>query len=233
SRQQAAGSKAEEASLLPAACCLLPAVHTDAAQAVGKIAVNFRALQVTALTVSGHKFGGPPGVGALLLRRGANLRPLFYGGHQQHGRRPGTEPVALAVGLTAALAVAVRDLDANTAHVRRLRERFLARLRSDAAPVVVNGDGVPHILNVSFPGCAADGLLMALDLAGVACSAGSACSSGSLLPSPVLRAMGLPDAELRSAVRFSFGPHTTGAEADDAAGRVVATVKRLRSLAAD
>src|SRR5690242_11039489 len=92
-------------------------IHRDAAQAVGKIAVDFHALGVTALTVSAHKFGGPPGVGALLLRRGAQLRPLFYGGHQQHGRRPGTEPVALAAGLAAALEVAVRDREANTARV--------------------------------------------------------------------------------------------------------------------
>jgi cysteine desulfurase len=209
------------------------AFHTDAAQAVGKIAVHFHALGVTALTISGHKFGGPPGVGALLLRRGAKLRPLFFGGHQQQGQRPGTEPVALAVGMVAAFEAAVRNMAANTAHVRRLRERFLARLRSDAAPVIVNGEGVPNILNVSFPGCLAEGLLMALDLAGVSCSAGSACSSGSLLPSPVLRAMGLPEAELRSAMRFSFGPSTTEAEVDDAAGRVVGVVNRLRSLPAE
>jgi cysteine desulfurase len=205
-------------------------IHTDAAQAIGKLPVHFHALGVTALTISGHKFGGPSGVGALLLRRGVQLRPLFFGGHQQQGRRPGTEPVALAVGLAAALAGAARDLDANVAHVRRLHERFLNRLRADAAPIVVNGDGVPHIVNVSFPGCSADGLLMALDLAGVSCSAGSACSSGSLLPSPVLRGMGVPDVELKSAVRFSFAPSTTEREVDDAAGRIVATVTRLRAL---
>jgi cysteine desulfurase len=209
------------------------ALHTDAAQAVGKLPIDFRRLGVTVLTVSGHKVGGPSGVGALLLRRGTTLRPLFYGGHQQQGRRPGTEPVALAVGMAAALEIAVRDLEQNTEHVRRLRERFLTRLRSDAAPVVVHGDGVPHIMNVSFPGCLAEGLLMALDLAGVSCSAGSACSSGSLLPSPVLRAMGLPESELRSAVRFSVGPRTPVEEVDDAAGRVVEVVKRLRAVAGD
>jgi cysteine desulfurase len=192
-------------------------------------------LGVTALTVSGHKFGGPPGVGALLLRRGARLRPLFFGGHQQQGRRPGTEPVALAVGLAAALEVAVRDLDANAKRVRRLRERLLGRLRAEAAPVVHNGPddparAVPHILNVSFPGCSADGLLMALDLAGVACSTGSACSSGSLLPSPVLRAMGVPEEVLRSAMRFSLSPHTTEAEIDEAAARIAAAVRRLRAV---
>jgi cysteine desulfurase len=213
-----------------------PSTHTDAAQAVGKIPVHFHALGATALTVSGHKFGGPVGVGALLLRRGTRLRPLFYGGHQQHGRRPGTEPVALAVGLTAALAVAVRDLDANAARVRRLRDRLWDRLRTEAAPAVLNGPddparAVPHVLNVSFPGCAADGLRVALDLAGVACSTGSACSSGSLLPSPVLRAMGVPDDVLRSAMRFSLSPRTAEAEVDDAAGRIVAAVRRLRATA--
>jgi cysteine desulfurase len=210
------------------------ATHSDAAQAAGKLPINFRALGVTALTVSGHKFGGPAGVGALLLKRGTKLRPLFHGGHQQQGRRPGTEPVALAVGLAAALDVAVRQMDANTSYVRRLRERFLDRLRADAAPVVVNGPAdaaraVPHIVNISFPGCGADALMMALDLAGVACSAGSACSSGSLLPSPVLRVMRVPDNVLRSALRFSFGAATTAEDVDEAAARVVSAVRRGRA----
>jgi cysteine desulfurase len=227
---------AKDSSPIPDTRYPIPAVHTDAAQAVGKIAVDFHALGVTALTVSAHKFGGPVGVGALLLRRGTRLRPLFYGGHQQHGRRPGTEPVALAVGMAAALAVAVRDLDANAERVRRLRDRLWERLRAEAAPAVLNGPddparAVPHVLNVSFPGCAADGLLVALDLAGVACSTGSACSSGSLLPSPVLRAMGVPDDVLRSAMRFSLSPRTTEAEVDEAAGRIVAAVRRLRAVA--
>ena len=101
-------------------------------RAAGKIPIDFRALDVTALTISGHKFGGPAGVGALLLKRGTKLRPLFHGGHQQQGRRPGTEPVALAVGMAAALDVAVRRMEANTSHVRRLREQFLERLRAEA-----------------------------------------------------------------------------------------------------
>jgi cysteine desulfurase len=206
------------------------AFHIDAAQAVGKIPVDFHALGVTALTVSAHKFGGPPGVGALLLRRGTNLRPLIFGGHQQGGRRPGTEPVALAAGMAAALEAAVRDLDSNHEHVAQLRRQFLDRLISTAAPLVVNGssDGVPHILNVSFPRCPADRLLIALDLAGVACSTGSACSSGSLLPSPVLRAMGVSDDILRSAMRFSFGSTTTIAEVSDAAERIAKAVAVMR-----
>src|SRR5205085_3690675 len=135
------------------------------------------------------------------------------------------------VGLAAALELAVRDLERRAARVQELRRRFLARLQAEAAPVALNGPaagGVPHTLNLSFPGCRADVLLMSLDLAGVACSAGSACSSGSLLPSPVLRAMGVPDEVLRSAVRFSFGPSLDSADIDDAADRIGSAVRRLR-----
>jgi cysteine desulfurase len=136
--------------------------------------------------------------------------------------------------MAAALAVAVRDLDANAERVRRLRDRLWERLRAEAAPAVLNGPddparAVPHVLNVSFPGCAADGLLVALDLAGVACSTGSACSSGSLLPSPVLRAMGVPDDVLRSAMRFSLSPHTAEADIDAAAARIATAVRKARS----
>src|SRR5262249_3345676 len=154
------------------------------------------------------------GVGALLVRRGARLRPLTRGGHQQQGRRPGTEPVALVVGMTVALEAASRECEARLAHVRGLRERLLAALTAGAAPIIVNGDpgGLPHALNVSFPGLRADALLMALDLAGVCCSTGSACSSGSLLPSPVLQAMGVAEAALRSAMRFSLSPLLSEAE---------------------
>jgi cysteine desulfurase len=220
----------ETGALQPIADLRKAAIHSDAAQAVGKIIVDFHALGVTALTVSAHKFGGSPGLGALLLRRGTKLRPLLFGGHQQHGRRPGTEPVALAAGMAAALEVAVRNLDQNCAHVAQVRRHFLECLTNGAAPLVVNGptNGVSHILNVSFPGCQADRLLIALDLVAVACSTGSACSSGSLLPSPVLRAMGVSADVLRSAMRFSFGPATTLAEVNDAAERIASAVARMR-----
>ncbi|HJZ93676.1 MAG TPA: cysteine desulfurase family protein [Gemmataceae bacterium] len=208
------------------------AFHTDAAQAVGKLPVSFRDLGVTTLSLSAHKFGGPKGAGALLLRHGTKLAPQLFGGHQQHGRRPGTEPVGLAVGLAAALATATSHMDAAAGAVSRKRKRFLASLERECHPVVVNGppDGSPYILNVSFPGCRADLLLMKLDLAGVACSTGSACSSGSLLPSPVLQAMGVPDDILASAMRFSFGPSTTDEELDEAVRRIAACVHRLRAI---
>ncbi len=206
--------------------------HCDAVQAVGKMVVDFHALGVTALTFSAHKFHGPQGVGALLLRRGTRLRPRSWGGHQQHGHRPGTEPVALAVGLVTALDLAHAEWERRWEAVIRLRTRFLEQLRSAVAPLVLNGPevgGMPHTLNVSFPGVKADALLMNLDLAGVACSTGSACSSGSLLPSPVLQAMGVSDELLHSAMRFSLSAMLTADEIDEAALRIVGVVRRLRA----
>lgn len=202
-------------------------------QAVGRLPVSFHELGVTALTFSVHKFHGPKGIGTLLLRRGTKLDAQLWGGHQQHGRRPGTEPVALVVGMAKALEMWQREADVRWTHIMDLRERFLAALNRQAGPVVLNGPehgGVPHTLNVSFPGCRADSLLMNLDLAGVACSTGSACSSGSLLPSPVLQAMGLPDDVLHSAMRFSLSALLSEAEVDEAAGRIAAVVGRLRGM---
>lgn len=203
-------------------------VHCDAVQAVGKIPVRFHELGVTSLSLSAHKFHGPMGIGALLLRRETKLRPLLHGGHQQRGLRPGTEPVALAVGLAVALDHACREQAQRLEHVAHLRQRLLSHLREHAAPVVVNGEGLPYTLNLSFPGVVADMLLIALDLAGVACSTGSACSSGSLLPSPVLQAMAVSEERLRSAMRFSFSWQITLEEINQAAERISCTVNRLR-----
>jgi cysteine desulfurase len=215
-----------------ASACPTSAFHCDAVQAVGRIPVRFNELGVTSLSLSAHKFHGPRGIGALLLRRGAKLRPLLFGGHQQQGRRPGTEPVALAVGLATALDLAEREGETRRRRVMALRRRLLDTLRREAAPMVLNGPeegGIPHTLNLSFPGCRADALLMSLDLAGVACSTGSACSSGSLLPSPVLKAIGVPDDVLYSATRFSLSALLTEEEVDEAARRIVAAVRRLRA----
>ena len=209
--------------------CGVP-VHCDAAQAVGKIPVSFRALGVTAMSLSAHKFRGPKGIGALILKKGTKLQPRAFGGHQQRGHRPGTEPVPLAVGMAVALQHAVRTMTDTALALAQLRLRFLAKLKDAAVPFVVNGplpgdaDSLPTTLNVSFPGCRADILLMALDLVGVACSTGSACSSGSLLPSPVLTAMGVPDDVLQSAMRFSFGETTTVADVDAATERIAKCV---------
>ena len=206
--------------------------HTDAAQAVGKIPVHFRDLGVTSLSASAHKFRGPQGVGLLLLKKGTPLHPRTFGGHQQQGRRPGTEPVALVVGMAIALEQAVKCFPISA----MARARLWERLRALASPVVLNGptigsqNALPTTLNVSFPGCRADLLLMALDLAGVACSTGSACSSGSLLPSPVLQAMGVPDEVLRSALRFSFDPAIALPAIDEAAERIAKVVRKMREV---
>jgi len=190
-------------------------------------------LGVTTMAISAHKFHGPKGIGALLVRRNTRLHPRLFGGHQQQGRRPGTEPVALIVGMAAALDLWQRDAQDRTRKVRGLRETFLHELESSVPPVILNGPregGLPHTLNISFPGCQADSLLMNLDLAGVACSTGSACSSGSLLPSPVLKAMEVKEDILGSAMRFSLSPFITESQIIEAAGRISSVVRRLRQV---
>ncbi len=206
-------------------------LHVDAAQGVGKIPVSFRELRTTSLAISGHKFGGPKGIGALVLRHGTRLEPQLFGGHQQHGRRPGTEPVDLAVGLATALELATGELREVGERLRLTGRQFVGQLRESCPPIVVNSpmNASPYVVNISFPGCRADLLLVKLDLAGIACSTGSACSSGSLLPSPVLQAMGVSDDVLRSAMRFSFGRDTTAELLGEAASRIVASVNRLRA----
>lgn len=209
-------------------------VHCDAAAAAGKMAFSFRDLGVSTLALTAHKFYGPKGIGALLVRRGVRLQPLLLGGPQQHGTRPGTEPVALIVGMARALELALAGLQAKQEAVRALRDRFLTILRAEAAPIHVNGcveTGLAHTLNVSFPGCKADALLIKLDLAGIACSTGSACSSGSLLPSPVIRAMGAGPDVLSSAMRFGFSAGQSMAEIEEAASRIVFCVRQLRACA--
>jgi cysteine desulfurase len=206
-------------------------LHCDSAAATGKMPLSFRKLGVAALTISAHKFHGPKGIGALLVRHPARLRPLLWGGHQQQGKRPGTEAVPLAVGMATALEWCVRRLDENRRHVEGLRRTFLDVLQRQAAPVVLNSPvegGLPHVVNLSFPGCRADALLMNLDLAGVACSAGSACSSGSLLPSHVLKSMGLAAENLTSALRFSFSPLLAPEEVKEAAMRISSVINKLR-----
>jgi cysteine desulfurase len=204
--------------------------HCDAVQAVGRIPVDFHQLQVSVLTASAHKFHGPRGVGLLLVRHGVKLRPQLFGGHQEQGIRPGTEAVALAVGLAEALQLACRDMTQRLNHIQSLRQRFLAVLSAEGVSFTLNGpieDGLPHTLNLSFPGLKADLLLMSLDLASVACSTGSACSSGSLLPSPVLQAMALSPERLGSAMRFSLSHLLTREEVEEAASRIGGVVQRL------
>jgi cysteine desulfurase len=209
-------------------------VHTDAVQAVGRIPVHFHDLGVTTLAASAHKFHGPVGVGLLLVQRGVKLRSRLFGGEQQQGRRPGTVPVPLAVGLAAALQKWHGQSSARVARWAHLRNRLEAGLRVALGPerVIRNGPfrdefRLPQTLNLGFPGLDGDALLMQLDLAGIAASLGSACASGSTRLSPTLLAMRVPDDRLRSSVRFSLGATTTDAEIDEAISRITAVAQRI------
>jgi cysteine desulfurase len=210
-------------------------LHVDGVQAVGKIPVNFHQLGVTSLSLGAHKFQGPRGAGALLLRRGACLAPVSFGGHQESDRRPGTEAVPLIAGMARALELFDAEQAERGARLARLRDRLEAGLCARCPPVLLNGSRarrLPNTLNVSFPGAPADALLIALDLAGVACSLGSTCASGATEPAPVLRAMRRPTEALHSAVRFSLGSETTEAEIDAAIAKIAGVVDDLRCRAA-
>ncbi len=205
-------------------------LHTDAVQVAGKLPIDFRALGVEAMTVAAHKFQGPLGIGALILRHGVTVEPILFGGHQQEGLRPGTESVALAVGMRTALELWHEEREAHAQRLAALRLRFERGLRTGFADLVINGSGgerLPHTSSIAFPGLDAQVLLLALDTAGVACSVGSACSSGSTELSPTLRAMGLPQDIVASSLRFSLGGTTTEAEIDEAVRRIVAVVREL------
>jgi cysteine desulfurase len=187
-------------------------MHTDAVQAFGKIDIDVRKLGVDLLTISGHKIGAPKGIGAMYIRRGTQIDPLFHGGSQDRGRRPGTENVAYAVALARAAELAVEEREAEGARLEALRDALENGLLARIPDAVVHGRGAPrapHVLNISVPGTDSESLLMALDLAGVACSAGSACQSGNVTPSHVLLAMGVRPELAVAAVRMSLGSLTT------------------------
>jgi cysteine desulfurase len=206
-------------------------LHTDAVQVVGKRPVNFRALDVAAMTVAAHKFQGPPGIGALIVRQDVPLSPRMFGGHQQAGLRPGTESVALAVGMATALELWRAEQSEHARRLRTLRDRFEHGLRDGLPNIVVHGtraERLPQTSSVAFPGIDGQVLLMALDLAGVACSVGSACSSGSTELSPTLRAMEIPSDLVASSLRFSFGATTTESEIDEAVSRILHVCDTLR-----
>jgi cysteine desulfurase len=206
-------------------------LHLDAVQAAGKIGVNFRELGAETLSIGAHKFHGPRGIGALLVRRGVKLSPLLYGGHQESDHRPGTEPVALIAGMAKALELWQRDRVSRTAHLTALRDRLEARLREMAAPIQIHAEAAPRLpntSNIAFPGLDGEALLVALDLEGVCCSLGSTCASGSMEPAPILLAMGVPPEIAKASVRFSVSVLNTTEEIDEAANRIADVVARLR-----
>jgi len=206
-------------------------LHTDAVQAVGKIPVSFQDLGVAAMTVAPHKFHGPLGIGALVVRHDVQLQPLLFGGFQQASLRPGTECVPLAVGFFTALKRYHDEADERQRRMTSLRDKLEELLLAGAPDAVIIGARAPRLpqsTNIAFPGLNRQALVMALDMAGVACSTGSACASGSSEPSPALVAMGLEKRLIEGSIRLSLGAFTTAAIVDEAVRRILKCVNHLR-----
>src|SRR6266478_1990287 len=207
--------------------------HTDAVQSAGKLPIDVNALRLDLLSLSGHKFYAPKGIGALYIRGGTRLQQLLYGGHHQRGFRPGTENVAGIVGMGKAAELARKSLAEDEARISALRDRLEEGLLSRVPQSRANGaraPRTPNTTNIMFPGIEGEALVIALDLKGLACSTGAACSSGAVEPSHVLTAIGLTADEARASLRFSLGRHTTASEIDFALQIVPAAVEQLREL---
>lgn len=205
--------------------------HVDAVQAAGKIPLNLKNSPIDLLTISGHKFHGPKGIGALYIRRGITFRPLIIGGHQERNRRSGTENVSGIVGMGKAAELALRDLGKEQERVRCLRDRLEKSLL--VAGCRVNGHRekrLPNTLNVSFEFLEGEAILVLLDEYGICASTGSACTAGSVEPSHVLRAMRVPSNWLQGAVRFSLSHYNTEEEVDFVSEKMPGIVQRLQGL---
>ena len=208
-------------------------VVCDAVQGAGKVPVDVGALGIDYLVFSAHKFGGPKGAGALVIRDRAPLEPLFRGSAHERGLRGGTENVPGIIGLGVAAELAARGLAAESARLLELRKRFEAGLKQAVPDVVIHGAAAPRLpntVNASFPGARSDHLLLALDSRGLAASAGAACASGGVEPSPVLKAMGVPRELAICAIRFSLGRTTTEDDVARALAIVAESVKAARKV---
>jgi cysteine desulfurase len=208
-------------------------LHTDAVQAAGRMPVDVEALGCDLLSLSAHKLYAPKGVGALFVRRGVRFIQQIVGGHQERERRAGTESVAGIVAFGTAARLAMEEMAERTEHVRRLRDSFEAEVQMRIEDTVFNGNRerrLPHLSNISFRFVEGEGLLINLDMQGVAVSTGSACSSGSLEPSPVIRALGRTDELARGSIRFSFGKDNTDEDVDYALEALTRAVENLRRL---
>ncbi|HEV2198075.1 MAG TPA: cysteine desulfurase NifS [Candidatus Acidoferrum sp.] len=207
--------------------------HSDAVQSAGKISIDVNQFQLDLLSLSGHKFYAPKGIGALYVCGGTRLKQLLYGGHHQRGMRPGTENVAGIVGLGKAAEIARQSLSNDAKRLSALRDQLEHGLLHRVPHSRINAaraPRTPNTANLVFPGVEGEALLIALDLKGLACSTGAACSSGAVEPSHVLTAIGLPAEEARASLRFSLGRHTTQADIDFALQVVPAAVAQLRQL---
>jgi len=205
--------------------------HVDAVQVAGKLPLNMKASTIDLMTISGHKLHAPKGIGALFVRRGFRFRPLLIGGHQERGRRAGTENVAGIIGLGKAAELAQLHL-ADIATEKKLRDRLEKGLLA-IAETEINGDRknrLPNTTNIGFKYIEGEAILLSLDQYGICASSGSACTSGSLEPSHVLRAMGLPYTTLHGSIRFSLSRYTTEAEVDRVLEVMPGIVERLRAM---
>lgn len=207
--------------------------HTDAVQSAGKMSVDVENNGCDLLSLSAHKIYAPKGVGALYVRRGVRLHPQNIGGHQERERRGGTESVPNIVAMGKACELVQEELVASLNSLRKLRDSFEAKVGEAIPDIVFNGDRdnrLPNISNISFSSIEGEGLLISLDMQGIAVSTGSACSSGSLEPSPVIRALGRDDELARGAIRFSFGRFNSSEDVDHLLTVLPHAVETLRSL---
>ncbi len=207
--------------------------HTDAVQAVGHVPIDVRAQGIDLLSLSGHKFHAPKGVGALYIRKGARVQPLMQGGAQERGQRPGTENLAGIVGLGKAIELATADIPAKAARVGAIRDHMITRILKEIPHTQLNGHPTQRAsgnINVSFYFIESESVLLHLDLRGIAASSGSACTSGSLDPSHVLLAIGVSHEHANGSVRLSLSDENTMEEADYVVDCLVDTVSRLRAM---
>lgn len=207
--------------------------HTDAVQAVGKIPMNLSELPIDMLSLSGHKFHAPKGIGALYVKRGVRFHPFLIGGHQERARRAGTENLPGIAGLGKAAELAMAHLQEENTRVKALRDKLEAGVLASIPSVRVNGDTehrLPNTSNISFEFIEGESILMLLDLKGICASSGSACTTGSLEPSHVLRAMGVPFTAAHGAIRFSFSRYNTEEEVDFTLSVLPGIIQRLREI---
>ncbi len=210
--------------------------HSDAVQAVGHLPVDFAASGLDLMTFTAHKLGGPYGIGALLARREIVLTAVQHGGGQERDVRSGTLDVAAVAGFAAAVEVACDRQEIERVRLQALREQLVAEVRAAVPRARVQGsldpsESLPGVVNLGFPGCSADAVLMLLDAAGIDCSTGSACSAGVSQPSHVLIAMGYTEADARSSLRFSLGHTSTGADVASLVAALPEAVDRARQAA--
>ncbi len=207
--------------------------HTDAVQAIGSVHIDVKAMNIDMLSMSGHKFHAPKGIGVLYIKKGVRLQQLINGGAQERGRRAGTENLASIVGIGKAIEIATANIDAHNAYLSKIRDHIIDRIEKEIPYVRINGDRthrLPGNVNVCFRFIEGEALLMSLNAKGIAGSSGSACTSGSLDPSHVLLAIGLPHEIAHGSLRLSLSEENTMEEADYAVDCLVEIVARLRAM---